>query len=167
MAPEIYWVREVATGRLGIMARPRSGEWLQDEVRGWCRVGVTAVVCLLEASEVKELELHDEPVLCEKSMIEFISFPITDRGVPTSVRQTVQLADRIVSLLRTGATVVIHCRAGIGRSAVIAACALLRLGFPKQEIFPMLRRARGLPVPDTQGQEQWLSLFSREVETAL
>ena len=167
MAPEIYWVREVTTGRLGIMARPRSGEWLQDEISGWCQVGVTAVVCLLEASEVKELELHDEPILCEKSKIEFISFPITDRGVPTSVRQTVQLADRIVSLLRDGAKVVIHCRAGIGRSAVIAACTLLRLGFPKQEVFPMLRRARGLPVPDTRSQEEWLSLFSREVQTAL
>jgi protein-tyrosine phosphatase len=167
MAPEIYWVREVTTGRLGIMARPRSGEWLQDEVAGWCQVGVNAVVCLLESSEVSELELHDEPVLCERSKIEFISFPITDRGVPKSVRQTAQLVERVVSLLRAGASVVIHCRAGIGRSSVIAACVMLKLGFQSKEIFPMLRRARGLPVPDSPTQEEWLSVFSREAETAL
>jgi len=167
MAPEIYWIPEVKTGRLGIMARPRAGEWLKDEVAGWCQVGVNAVVCLLEPSEIKELELHDEAVLCGGSEIEFISFPISDRGVPKSVRQTAQLADRVASLLRGGAAVAIHCRAGIGRSSLIAACVMLRLGFPKEGIFPSLRRARGLPVPDTRNQEDWLSTFSREAEPAL
>src|SRR3979411_803791 len=104
MAPEIYWIPEVITGRVGIMARSRSGEWLRDEVSGWCSAGVKAVVCLLEASEVRELELRDEPVLCASSQIEFISFPVTDRGVPSSVRRTAELADRVVSLLRDGSS---------------------------------------------------------------
>ena len=158
---------EVTTGRLGIMARPRSGEWLRDEISGWCQVGVNAVVCLLESSEITELELHHEQVLCEGSQIEFISFPITDRGVPKSVRQTAALVDRVVTLLRSGANVVIHCRAGIGRSSLIAACVMLKLGFPQKHIFPMLRRTRGLPVPDSPTQEEWLSVFGREVQTAL
>ena len=167
MAPEIYWIPEVTTGRLGIMARPRSGEWLPDEVSGWCSVGLNAVVCLLEASEIRELELHDEPVLCASSQIEFISFPITDRGVPSSVRQTAELVDRVVSFLRDGSSVAIHCRAGIGRSSLIAACVLLKLGFRREEIFPLLSRVRGVPVPDTPAQVQWLSKFSREAATAL
>ena len=167
MAPEIYWVREVTTGRLGIMARPRSGEWLRDEVSGWCRAGVNAVVCLLEASEVGELELHDEPVLCQDSAIDFISFPIADRGVPSSVRQTAQLAERVVSLLRAGSSVAIHCRAGIGRSSLVAACVLLKLGFSSNEVFSLLSRARGVQVPDTPAQVQWLSVFSREMTNAL
>lgn len=167
MAPEIYWIPEVTTGRLGIMARPRSGDWLRDEVSGWCQAGLNAVVCLLEASEVSELELHDEPALCQASKIEFISFPISDRGVPSSVRQTAQLVDRVVSLLRAGSSVAIHCRAGIGRSSLVAACVLLKLGFPSKEVFTLLSRARGVPVPDTPAQVQWLSVFSREVATAL
>src|SRR6202008_4581779 len=112
---------------------PRSGEWLRDEVSGWCNVGLSAVVSLLEASEVRELELHDEPVLCQSSKIEFISFPISDRGVPSSVRQTVQLVDRVVSMLRNGSSVAIHCRAGIGRSSLIGACVMLKLGFQREE----------------------------------
>jgi protein-tyrosine phosphatase len=167
MAPEIFWIPEVTAGRLGIMARPRSGEWLRDEVSGWCNIGLNAVVCLLEASEVTELELHDEQVLCESSKIAFISFPITDRGVPSSVHRTAQLVDRVVSLLRQGSSVAVHCRAGIGRSSLIAACVLLKLGFRREEVFPLLSRARGLSVPDTQAQVQWLSLFSREATTAL
>jgi protein-tyrosine phosphatase len=162
VAAEIFWIPEVTTGRLGIMARPRSGEWLRDEVSGWCNAGLNAVVCLLKPSEVRELELYDEAALCESSAIAFIAFPITDRGVPSSVPKTAQLVDRVVSLLRQGSSVAIHCRAGIGRSSLIAACVLLRLGFQREAVFPLLSRVRGLPVPDTQAQVQWLSLFSRE-----
>lgn len=96
------------------MARPRSGEWLRDEVSGWCAAGLNAVVCLLE----------------------------TD-----------------------GAGVAIHCRAGIGRSSLIAACVLLKLGTREDEIFPLLSRVRGVAVPDTSAQIQWLSKFRRESET--
>ncbi len=167
MAPEIFWIREVTAGRLGIMARPRSGEWLSDEVSAWSRIGLNAVVCLLEASEIRELELHDESMLCQTSGIEFISFPIADRGVPSSARQLAQLVDRVVTLLRAGSSVSIHCRAGIGRSSLVAGCVLLKLGFPAAEIFPLLSRTRGVPVPDTPAQVQWLSVFSRAAETAL
>jgi hypothetical protein len=34
MLPEIYWVKELAPKRLGLMARPRSGDWLEDEIAG-------------------------------------------------------------------------------------------------------------------------------------
>jgi protein-tyrosine phosphatase len=167
MLPAIYWIPEVTTGRLGIMARPRSGEWLQDEVMGWCSAGLNVVVCLLEEAEIRELGLRDEQMLCEGSKIEFISFPISDRGVPASVRKTVQLAERVVSFLNSGATVAIHCRAGIGRTGLVAACVLLKLGFPASEVFPLLSRVRGVSVPDTSGQVQWLSVFSREAASAL
>jgi protein-tyrosine phosphatase len=162
MLAAIYWVPEITTGRLGIMARPRSGDWLRDEVSGWCRAGLSAVVCLLEPEEIAELELHDEQALCEGSKMQFISFPITDRGVPKSVRQTAELVDRVVSLLRAGGSVAVHCRAGIGRSSLVAACVMLKLGFPQHQIFPALRRARGLPVPDTAAQQEWLSVFGEK-----
>jgi protein-tyrosine phosphatase len=127
---------------------------------------VTAVVCLLEPPEVSELELQDEPVLCEGSKIQFTSFPVSDRGVPKSVRQTVHLVEHIVSLLKSGGRVVVHCRAGIGRSSLIAACVMLNLGFPRNDVFPILRQARGLPVPDTAEQERWLSVFGQNAQTA-
>ncbi|MGZ5227933.1 MAG: phosphatase domain-containing protein [Burkholderiales bacterium] len=133
---------------------------------GWCHAGLNTVVCLLETSEIRDLELRDESVLCQSSSIEFISFPIPDRGVPSSVQKTAQLVRRIVELLRSGASVAIHCRAGIGRSGLVAACVLLKLGFAPREVFPLLGRARGVPVPDTSHQEQWLSVFNRESTAA-
>jgi hypothetical protein len=66
------------------MERPRAGEWLRDEINGWRDVGVENVVSLLEASEVRELELANEASYCEAAGIEFISFPMPDTA---SLRQ--------------------------------------------------------------------------------
>ena len=112
--PEIYWVREIEPLRLGIMARPRAGEWLPDEIAGWKSVDVSTVVSLLQPYEVHELGLEDEPTLCAAAEIEFVSFPIPDRGVPAQAQDFLALAERLAVDIRAGSTVAAHCRAGIG-----------------------------------------------------
>ena len=96
------------------MARPRAGEWLRDEIAGWRKAGIDTVVSLLEASEVRELELGDEASCCEALGMEFITFPIRDRGVPTALPVTRTLINGLASKLQAGLSVAIHCRAGIG-----------------------------------------------------
>jgi protein-tyrosine phosphatase len=160
MTPETYWI-PISVGRLAIMARPRAGEWLRDEIDGWYSIGIETVVSLLEVSEVQELMLGDEASCCEASGIEFISFPIRDRGVPTSTPITRGLIDGLASKLQTGSSVAIHCRAGIGRSSLIAACLLQRLGVESDEAFKMISRARGVAVPDTDAQKAWVVAFAK------
>lgn len=160
MTPETYWI-PISVGRLAIMARPRAGEWLRDEIDGWRKVGIETVVSLLEASEVRELQLGDEVSCCEASGIEFISFPIRDRGVPTSTPNTRALIKGLASKLQAGSSVAIHCRAGIGRSSLIAACVLQTLGIKSDEAFEMISRARGVVVPDTDAQKAWVVAFAK------
>jgi protein-tyrosine phosphatase len=50
----------------------------------------------------------------------------------------------------------IHCRAGIGRSSVIAATILRLGGMEGEAAFDAIERARGLAVPDTEAQRDWL-----------
>lgn len=161
-ASRVYWVPEVTCGRLGIMPRPRPDESLRDDVAAWRRDGVHVVVSLLEAYESRELLLHHEEALCSAASIEFISYPIQDRSVPSSLEKTSQLVSRIAGLVNGGHSVAIHCRAGIGRSSLIAGCVLLRLGFAHDDVFPMLSRARGIVVPDTAAQIEWLATFHRD-----
>jgi len=149
------------------MPRPRGGDWLPDEISAWDRATLETIVCLLESHEVRELELTEERSLCETRGIEFLSFPITDRGVPASVRDTVTLVETIISRFQRGTAVGVHCRAGIGRSGLISACVLLKLGMPFQEVFPTLSRARGLEVPDTLAQVAWVKAFTRELAIPL
>jgi hypothetical protein len=156
---EVHWIVLPAGARLAIMARPRAGEWLDDEIVGWRVEGIDVIVSLLEAEEGAELGLHREVGLCQGLAIEFISFPIPDRGVPRSASATMALAKTIVQRLSDGKAVAIHCRAGIGRSALIAACVLELLGIAAELAFVLIGEARGVKVLDTEGQRNWVGSF--------
>jgi protein-tyrosine phosphatase len=153
MPSDIYWIQSHAPVRLAIMARPRSGDWLEDEVDNWRGQGIELVVSLLEPHEVRELELEAEPGLCGSRGIEFVSFPISDRGVPEEWRDAVDLACKVKD---GGKATAIHCRAGIGRSSLVAALVLRLAGSDVTEAFAAIGQARGLAVPDTEGQRSWV-----------
>ncbi len=156
----IHWIEASIGGRLAIMARPRAGDWLDDEIAGWKGEGVDVVVSLLEIEEVEELGLQREAELCRATGIQFVSFPISDRGVPKSQREAAELAESVAADVAAGRSVAIHCRAGIGRSSVIAACALIRAGLSADTAFAGIARARGVSVPDTDEQRDWVALFA-------
>ncbi|WP_082507377.1 MULTISPECIES: dual specificity protein phosphatase family protein [unclassified Duganella] len=155
MSAEVYWVRDIEPLRLAIMPRPRGGDWLEDEIAGWKRSGVTHVVSLLHRYEIEELSISNEAALCKVSGIEYKSLPIQDRSTPASSADFFALVHELTSLVQNNHGVAVHCRAGIGRSGLTAACVLLKLGIPAAEAFAILSRARRLPVPDTQSQVEW------------
>lgn len=155
MTPELYWIRDIEPLKLAIMARPRGGDWLEEEVSGWERAGIGVVASLLHAYEADELNIADEAKLCAASGIEFASFPIRDRGVPESAAAFHGFVDQLTLRVRAGDAVAVHCRAGIGRSGLTVASILLRLGIPADEVFSVVSKARGLSVPDTAEQIEW------------
>lgn len=159
--PELHWVSQIAPHRLALMARPRGGEWLEDEILFWKKAALNTVVTLLEAHEVRELALKSEATLCEKHRIDLFHFPIPDRGVPASELKFLQMVTELHARLLQGQAIAIHCRAGIGRTGLVAGCLLHLLGTPRQEIFPILGRARGVAVPDTVAQVAWVERFAR------
>jgi protein-tyrosine phosphatase len=55
--------------------------------------------------------------------------------------------------------VAVHCYGGIGRSPLVAAAVLVRSGRSAQAAWQLVGRARGLRVPDTDDQRDWLSSF--------
>ena len=155
------WIDAPIGGRLAIAARPRAGDWLDDEILGWRRESVDDVVSLLEPHEIHDLELGAERDVCEKAGITFTSFPIVDRGVPASLTKTLELVAYCKDRLSMDKGVLVHCRAGIGRSATVAACVLVSLGEHPDRAFARIAAARGLPVPDTQVQVDWVEMFAR------
>ncbi len=151
-----YWIK--AEGfRLAIIPRPREQDWLADDIRFLRQVrGVDVVVSALTASENEELGLTEESQWCQRSGVEFLSFPIEDRSVPDSLSKFNGLLRSVTEYLRNGKAVAVHCRAGIGRSSMIVAAALIRNGLSVESAFRAIEEARGCPVPDTAEQRQWI-----------
>jgi len=166
MRSNIHWIEVPLAGRLAIVPRQRSGDWLNDEIAGWKAEGVDLVVGLLESEEVAELDLHSEAGLCDKHAIEFVSFPVPDRGVPSSRPAALALARLVLSWVIESKTAAVHCRAGIGRSSVIAACALVCLGTNPDRAFDMIAKARRVTVPDTEEQRAWVRAFAEWLQSA-
>nr|WP_255681926.1 protein-tyrosine phosphatase family protein [Luteimonas sp. BDR2-5] len=146
------------------MPRPHGGARLEGEVAGWRSAGICVVVSLLCAEELEELSLLHEETACRSSGIEYRSFPIQDRGVPRSAPSFFAMADELALAVRQGSAVAVHCRAGIGRSALTAGAVLLRLGVPVDNIFPVLSRARGFAIPDTPSQIEWFRSIAKQYE---
>jgi protein-tyrosine phosphatase len=157
MYSKIYWLPNDATdGKVGIMARPRGNDWLDAEVAYLKQRGVSVLVSLLQSDEISELELSKEWEYCMQHEIEFINFPIPDRGLPPQNKLLEKFLDHLKERLHSGHSIVIHCRMGIGRSSIIAGALLLVEGKHAEEIFKAISAVRGLKVPDTDEQIAWL-----------
>ena len=159
MQVKIYWMHVSLHGRIGIMPRPRGGDWLEDEIISLRNSNVDAVVSLLEPSEVSELELEQEEMFCQKYGIAYLSFPIPDRNIPSSIMATQKFVEQLMNLLSEEKSLTIHCRQGIGRSSMIAACVLVKTGLSVADAFENIAGARGCPAPDTQEQRDWVERF--------
>lgn len=162
MKPEVYWMPGPWPGRLAILPRPRGGDWLRDEVRMWREAGLEVVASLLTQEEVAELELQDEEALAREQGLDFHAFPIPDRGVPESRVQAADLIRVLEKALASGRNVAVHCRQGVGRSALIAASLLAAAGQDPEQAFLRIEGARGAPVPDTAAQREWVKGVAAE-----
>jgi protein-tyrosine phosphatase len=165
MRTELHWVQGPWVGKLAVMPRPRGGDWLEDDVRSWRRCGVDVVASLLTPDEIADFTLADEEALCRANGIRFLSFPITDRSVPSSKASTAELLARLAELLAEGKGIAIHCRQGIGRAGLIAVCLLVMSGLDPDTAIQRVTAARGCPVPETPEQRRWIMEFARSLPT--
>jgi protein-tyrosine phosphatase len=161
----VYSISGLWPGRLAIVPRPRGGDWLADEIEAWRGASIGVVVSALEQAEVETFDLAREADLSRERGIEFVSFPITDRGVPSSVEAFDGLVRRLDALLHSGKNVAVHCRQSIGRAGMLATGVLIRAGQSVEQAILAVSAARGLPMPETAQQRAWLEQFARKRDT--
>ena len=160
MQAKVFWIAGPWRGQLGILPRPRGGDWLPDETAAWRAAGIDMVVSLLEREEAADLILEGEAAAAAASGIDFTTFPIPDRGVPATRESVAHLADHIVDALEAGKNVAVHCRQGIGRSGMIVGAVLMSAGKNVSDALTTIRETRGVDVPETEEQQRWLRDFS-------
>jgi protein-tyrosine phosphatase len=125
--------------------------------------GVDVLVSMLTPGETRELGLSAEAATAVAEDIEFASFPIEDRGVPESLAAFADLLEGLRSDLIDGRTIAVHCRSGIGRSSLLAASLLVTSGVDADPAFQLIEKSRGLAVPDTAEQREWVGHFAAQL----
>jgi hypothetical protein len=153
----LHWIPTRTSGRLAISARPRGGDWLESELFAWKSLGIDILVPLLEPDEQSELDLTNEAAFARLYGIGFVSFPIPDRGTPPASSSPSALLERLRDQLQSGKSIAIHCRQGVGRAGMTAASLLTLSGLDPDAAVSAVSAARGVPVPETTQQRDWIS----------
>ena len=157
MIPDVYEVTAVGRGCLYVMPRP-SSEWLKDDIIYFSTLEINTVISHLEKQEEREVGLSKEGALLNEAGIEFLSYPIKDRGLP-EVDQYAVFIETIYQRLFAGENIAVHCRAGIGRTGLTASCLLVRDGYESLVAMDMVSAARGTQIPDTEEQYDFICDF--------
>ncbi|MGC2448800.1 MAG: dual specificity protein phosphatase family protein [Candidatus Sulfotelmatobacter sp.] len=156
----VYWLIGPWKGKVALAARPRGGDWLEDDIADWKRSGIQSVLSLLTAGEQLELGLGDEGREVQRQGLEFSSYPIPDLQVPRSEAKLAEVLDNVAGGLSNGRNVLIHCRQGIGRTGLVAACLLVKSGMSPGAAVEAVSAARGMSVPETAEQRDWVERYA-------
>lgn len=166
MWTNLYWVDGPWPGKLALAARPRGEDWLEDEVKSWRQAGVDTVLSLLEPQEERDLGLRDEANQVKRQGMKFMSLPIPDRQVPNSESELTATLERLDADLASGKNVVVHCRQGVGRTGLVATCLLVTKGFSPDIAVRNVGAARGVAVPETTAQRDWIDHYAAILASA-
>jgi protein-tyrosine phosphatase len=152
----MYKVGTMGNGFLAIMACPTIDTDAPASVANIAGLGINLVVSLLEPGEARTLGLEGERLEVKAHGMEFISFPIPDMGLPASVQEFASITKTLFAQVNAGSNTLVHCRAGIGRSGLLSAGVLLHAGMDAEEAFAYVSKMRGIRVPETPDQHDWL-----------
>ena len=123
------------------------GAWARDldtdlaAIRAW---GAVALVSLMEDHEFELLRVPDLGSRAQTLGLDWHHLPIMDVSVPGKVFETrwERSGPILLSAVRRGERIVVHCRGGLGRSGLVAARMLVELGVDPGEAIRRVRSAR-------------------------
>lgn len=160
LSAKLYWVDGPWPGKLAMAARPKGGDWLADEVTGWKSLSVNIVLSLLTIQEEQELDIRGEGAAVRAQGLQFLSFPIPDMQVPASESELASELEVVDRALNAGKNVLVHCRQGIGRTGLVAACLLVSRGINPEAAVRKIGAARGVTIPETEAQRNWIEHYA-------
>ena len=127
-------------------------------VRAW---NADAVVCLLEPHELKLLKVEALPQAVEQAGMKWFQLPIRDAGIPEATFEKAWpfAGAELRSILLRGGRVLVHCRGGLGRSGMIAACLLVECGIDAGRAITLVRQHRPGAIENS-AQEQYVRKYA-------
>ncbi|MEM9966494.1 MAG: hypothetical protein AAF755_00190 [Pseudomonadota bacterium] len=125
--------------------------------------GVSTLISLLTPQDISELGMQREAELWLKKGLRFINCPVVDYGLPQGPGFTNTIAS-VLSDLSQGVRCAVHCKAGIGRSGMLACCLLIALGQKPAQALATVSAARDHPVPETSEQKRFILRYTHRTQ---
>jgi protein-tyrosine phosphatase len=153
----VFWIYgQPALPPLAVVLCPRGGWWLREDLESYQRAGVQTLVSLLDTEQTRMLDLTAEGRSAERLGLRFLSFPLPDHSLPPDETAFRNFVAELAEGLRSGERIGVHCWGSIGRATLVAAGALIHLGWPAEDALAAIEQTRGCPVPDTDEQREWI-----------
>jgi len=143
-------------GSITMMPKPPGGSQLNAYIEYLKSRNIDVLISLLQYEEINSHSLSQEGIACDESYIEFISFPIKDHDIPQFFIPFNHLIEQLVKRIESDKNIAIHCYAGIGRTGLVAASILIKMGLQVDQALIKLSQVRGIRVPETIQQISWL-----------
>ena len=129
-----------------------------DRLRDVHRCDVLLV--LVEDAELERFGVAALPDAVAARGIELLRHPIPDGGIPSDAAALRRTLDAVLARLRVGASVVVACRGGLGRTGLVVACLVRELAGPDAERAIELTRAARKGAVETAGQRAFITAWT-------
>jgi len=164
--PVIDHVHAPGSGRIGIVHCPGTragglfggdGAALDADLATLVQWGAAALVTLLQPYELTLLGVEDLGARANALGLEWHHLPVTDGAAPGAAFEAAwaETGPSLHARLDAGGRIVVHCRAGIGRSGALAARLLVERGLAPGDAIVAVRRVRPGAIESPE-QNQWV-----------
>jgi protein-tyrosine phosphatase len=120
--------------------------------------GVVRLILLVEDGELQRWGDARIVELGTTAGVDVRRHPIPDGAPPASAQQMDRILDDIEDA-RTRGDVAVACMGGVGRSGMVAACALGRAGVPADDAITRVRQVRHPSAVETRAQERFVRAY--------
>jgi len=122
--------------------------------------GATTIVTLNEEEELSQMGISDLFEKLQEFKMKSMVFQIKDMNIPlhTESNQFVEFILSIVKRVKEGEKVIVHCKAGKGRTGLVVGCCLVSVGLLPQKAVELVRRTRAGTI-QTWAQERYVKKF--------
>lgn len=155
-APYRFDSLPLGRGQIGIGPLPGRGGDLAGDLAQVAGFEPALVISVTGTDEMRDMGAQHLPDLLARAGIDWAHFPITDFGLPdapTDARWQ-DISDQARGVLDKGGKVFVHCKAGLGRSGMVALRLMIENGEAPDVALARLRAARPGTV-ETPAQEGW------------
>jgi len=123
---------------------------------------VEFVVNLMTSAEIQKMGLSDVSERLGAVNIDFLHYPISDKWIPGSNDDFLNLTQILVDKIKLGKKIVVHCNGGKGRTGLTVVACLIKLGVTQIEAISKIRNVRPGMLQNP-AQQMYLSVLEKKL----